>query len=263
MYIGIGLLAGWLVDRRERVRRELEASILRRDQLETRLVRAGKLSALGDLTAGLAHEIRNPLASILGSAEALADEFGPEHRKHKMAKLLLKEINRLSGVVTGFLEFARPSDLEVELVDVSEVLEEVVRLTAHVGKGARLSVEISVGNMRIKADRNQFAQVLLNLLLNAYQAVEKVDNAKVRVISRTRSAGGETYLCLGVVDDGPGIEDERVERVFEPYFTGRPDGTGLGLSISSIIMERHGGFLDYERHRDETIMWMSFPEVDP
>lgn len=261
LYIGIGLLAGWLVDRQKRAQRQLEHSLERRDELETQLVRAAKLGALGNLTAGLAHEIRNPLASILGSAEALAGEFGPEHRKHKMGELLLKEINRLNKVVTDFLDFARPSELEVEIVEIPEVVGEVVQLTSHASREAGVEVDVQVKTGRVRADRDQLAQVMLNLLLNAYQAVDEVDEPCVRVVSRTRTMGGETYTCIGVADNGPGVDDEFVEKVFEPYYTSREGGTGLGLSISSTIMERHGGFLDLERDGDETIMWMCFPEA--
>ncbi len=261
LYIGIGLLAGWLVDRQKRAQRQLRASLERRDELETQLVRAAKLSALGNLTAGLAHEIRNPLASIQGSAEALASEFGPEHRKHRMGELLLGEIQRLNRVVSDFLNFARPTELEVQDVDLTRVAEEVVELTSHASKEAGARVVVELGHTRVKADRDQLAQVLLNLVLNAYDAVSEVDQPEVCILSEPRSLGGDNYVCVGVIDNGPGIADDRVEEVFEPYFTERDGGTGLGLSISSTIMERHGGFLDYERRGDETIMWMCFPEA--
>ena len=264
LYLVVGGLTGWLVGRQQKAQRALEREVEAREALERQLVRAGRLSALGQLTSGLAHEIRNPLASILGSAEALATEFGPEHRKHRMAQLLLKEINRLGRVVNDFLRFARPGSAERVRVDFSELAREVVELTSMQAESAGVQVGVSIepGVAVVDADRTQMAQVLLNILLNAYQAIEATRGGedpivgRVSILSQRRTIAGAGYLCVGVEDNGPGIAPEQIEDVFNPYFTTRVEGTGLGLSISSRIVESHGGFVDIESEAGRTVVWI-------
>jgi len=260
LYLVVGGLTGWLVNRQQRVQRDLERAVAQREALEQQLVRAGRLSALGQLTSGLAHEIRNPLASILGAAEALATEFGPEHRKHRMAQLLLKEIHRLSRVVSDFLRFARPGESRVEPLDMAEVVTEVLELTqqATTHHAVEIDVDLKPGAMIVEADRGQIGQVVLNLLLNAFQALERSPGQRGRVIVRhqTRTIAGARYLCLAVEDTGPGIPADHLEDVFNPYFTTRAEGTGLGLTISSGIVEAHGGFVDIESTPGRTVVWV-------
>ncbi len=269
LYLGIGGLTGYLVDHQKKVRRKLERSLEERDALESELIRAGKHSALGQLTAGLAHEVRNPLASIQGSAEALAEEFPEEHRKHRMSVLLLREIDRLNDVVSSFLRFARPAKLERRSVDLHELVTNVAAFAQEHGSELEVDVEIhtSPGEWVVEADPGQLRQVVLNLYLNARQALERADRQQqaperptIQVVSKRRIVAGRTYLCLGVCDNGPGIPEELQEEVIDPYVTTRPEGSGLGLSISSRILEAHGGFLDLESRPGETTVWICLPE---
>ena len=264
LYLAIGGLTGWLVQRQLEIRRALERSLHQRDALEESLVRAGKLSALGRLTSGLAHEIRNPLASIMGSAESLAAEFDESHRKYRLSQVMLNEINRLNDVVSDFLSFARPGTPERRPVDPFAVAEEVIELTSARARESDIEVEMDVhgGQIHVMADSNQLSQVVLNVLLNAYAALEDTEPPRrVTIVSRDRSVGEREFCCLGIRDNGPGIPEPRRERIFDPYYTTRDDGTGLGLSISSRIVEGHGGFMEVDTELGEgTTLWICLPE---
>ena len=269
LYLSIGGLTGYLVDHQKKVRRRLERSLAERDVLESELIRAGKHSALGQLTAGLAHEVRNPLASIQGSAEALAEEFPPEHRKYRMSVLLLREIDRLNQVVTDFLRFARPAEPRRRRVDLHELVSKVASFAQRHSTELSVNIEIhtSPGELVVHADPDQLRQVLLNLYLNAQQALERAaegdqapEEPTIHVVSGRRLVAGRGFLCLGIVDNGPGISPELQDEVIDPYVTTRHEGTGLGLSVSSRILEAHGGFLDLESRPGETTVWICLPE---
>ena len=271
LYLGIGALTGLLVSRQKRIRRQLERSLAQRDELETQLIRAGKHSALGQLAAGLAHEVRNPLASIQGSAEALAQEFSPDHRKHRLSVLLLREIRRLDDVVSNFLRFARPEPLRRRRVDLHQIANQVTNFVGqHAGDlDIELQIHTEPGEAVVDADPDQLRQVVMNLYLNAQQALERHAESDetsdgwrpvIEVHSRRRQVADRTFYCLGIGDNGPGIPDKLQDDVIDPYFTTRSDGTGLGLSISSRIVDAHDGFLDIESRRGETTVWICLPE---
>lgn len=272
LYLCVGGLAGWLVRRRQRVLDALRRSLRERDALEQKLIRAGKLSALGQLTSGLAHEIRNPLASILGSAEALAEEFDEDHPKHRLGQVMLEEIDRLNEVVDDFLAFARPGELERGPVHLLEVAEEVRDLTALQARDREIDFDIRSEPEKLvaQADRSQIAQVVLNLCLNAYQAFDRGEESgieerpTVTVLPDRRTVSGTEYVCLGVRDNAGGIPAEIREQIFDPYFTTRDEGTGLGLSVSSRIVDAHAGFIDLEvdESTGTTTFWVCLPAPD-
>lgn len=260
LYLVVGGLTGWLVERQRQVQRSLERSLDELDALQAQLVRAGKLSALGELSSGLAHELRNPLASIMGSAEALASEFEPTHRKHRIAQLMLREIDRLNRVVSNFLAFARPAPPMIKTIDLLEVVNHVRELTEHQPEGAQLTwrVELKPGQLIVNADPDQIEQVILNLVLNLAQAMRASPTPSVRIYETTRPLGQHTSPALAIEDNGPGISAQDLEHIFDPYFTTRHEGSGLGLSISHRIMESHGGFLDARSKPGETTFWLVF-----
>lgn len=274
LYFAVGGLTGWLVEQQRASQRALEQALQQRDALHAQLVRAGKLGALGELVAGLAHEIRNPLASIMGSAEALASEFDEGHRKHRMARVLLREIDRLDRVVSELLAFARPTEPARRDVDLRGVVADVVELARHRAPEALAwRVAIKPGELIVWADPDQLQQVVLNLTLNALQALEGTgevagdegagDGApEVAFVGEVRRVGEREHVCLGVQDNGPGPLVEDVEQLFDPFFTTREQGSGLGLSISSRIAEAHGGFLDVVRDGAHTIFWICLPVSD-
>lgn len=271
LYLGIGGIAGWLVSRQRRVQRALEQSLRERDALEKSLVRAGKLSALGQLTSGLAHEIRNPLASIMGSAESLAEEFDEDHRKHRLGQVMLKEIDRLNSVVNDFLKFARPGEPQPGRADLLSVAEEVRELTEPQARkrDVRVEDEIVDQKLEVRADPGQVSQVVLNVFLNAYQAFDRsgsdgTEAPTVELHSKREPIGDREYVCLGVRDNAGGVPDDVRENMFDPYFTTREEGTGLGLSISSRIIDAYDGFIDVEvdDSAGQSTFWICLPSLD-
>ena len=266
LYLIIGGLTGGLVSRQKKVQQALTHSLLEKEVLEKQLVRAGKLSALGQLTAGLAHEIRNPLASILGSAEALSTEFDKTHRKYPMGQILLKEIHRLNRVVNDFLQFSRVKEPKADVMDLLQVINQVVELTHNQAKNSKVQVNINfLDSLMVRGDPGLLAQVLLNIFLNAYQALEKQDDSarQINLVTTEKTIGKKCYLGLGVRDNGPGISKALMEEIFNPYFTTKSDGIGLGLSISSLIIEAHKGFIDIESQPGKTTVWLYLPNSEP
>ena len=259
LFLVVGALAGLLVSQRDRAQERVEAALRERDELERELVRAGKLSAVGEVAAGLAHEIRNPLASIMGSAEALGKEFPEDHRKHRISQLMLREIERLDRVIRCFLEFARPATPQRRDIDLMSLVEGLQSLVDH----RTSSVDIVLPEPRraqVFADPDQATQVLLNLLLNGLEAVEgEGATGEVRIRFDDRMVGKRPYLCVGIQDSGPGIPEKFLESIFDPYFTTKANGTGLGLSLSSRIMEAHDGFLHVEPTPGANTVWACFP----
>ena len=194
-------------------------------QTEEQLRRADRLSALGELSAGMAHEIRNPLGSIKGAAE-----------------ILLKETDRLNQIVQEFLSFARPKPPELKQEDVNEMIESVLTLTAQPARAARVAVEKrldrSIGKRDI--DAGLLKQALLNLVLNAIQAMP--DGGALIVASARNDGGIEVHIS----DTGAGISPENRKKLFSPFFTTKQDGTGLGLAITYRIIQNHHGTIDVD-----------------
>lgn len=222
--------------------------------IEGQLRRADRLAAMGELAAGMTHEIRNPLGAVRGAAEILRDEFPEGHPKAEFAEMLLRETDRLDAVVERFLGFARSRGGEegTDLVDLAALLRETGDLVAAQARkaGARLSLPEPPGPLA-RGSAPQLKQVLLNLLLNAIQA--SAPGASVRAHFELRDApAGEFRAPAGrvaallVEDEGPGMDAETLGRAFEPFFTTKAEGTGLGLAISQRIAQAHGGELRAE-----------------
>jgi len=253
LYNVIGALTGILSSReQEQLRRyrqtarQLEESYAhlkgQADQIleiEEQLRRADRLSALGELSAGLAHEIRNPLGSIRGTAEILRDGVAPDDPKREFTAILVREVERLNRVVQDFLDFARPAPPDHARIDLNAALNEVLTLTARQAERSNIVVDFSAGDLpEVAADVEQLKQVFLNLILNAIQAMPS--GGRLAISSRSGPGGVE----LRFRDTGLGIVEEDLERVFSPFFTTRRDGTGLGLAITSRIVRSHGGSIE-------------------
>lgn len=261
LFLLIGSLTGWLVDRERAARRRLERSLDERERLETQLIRAGRLSALGELVAGVAHEIRNPLASIKGSADAVADEFDETHRKYKLVQIMQREIERLERVVAKFLDFASPSPplrTELDLLDLCERTAELARS----GAGAEhVAITTAGESIVIEGDADQLHQVALNLALNAVRAVQGQAEPTVEIAATWRDTPSGRAPAIRVTDNGDGIPAEQLEQIFDPFFTTFDDGSGLGLSISNRIAEAHGGFIDVSSGPQGSTFWVCLEPV--
>ena len=199
-------------------------------QMEERMRQADRLATVGRLSANIAHEIRNPLASVSGAIEALARELPPDPTQSRLVEIVLHESERLNRLITDFLDYARPAPLTMVEVDVARMVEEVLLLLEHRRAPDGLKVVKVVnevaGPLPIRADPQLVRQVLWNLCLNAVQAMP--DGGELRVGGRRHGVG---WIRVWVADTGSGIAEEDLPHVFEPFYSTKPEGTGLGLAL--------------------------------
>ena len=208
--------------------------------MEEAMKRSERLADLGRVAAGLAHELRNPLASLSGSIELLRDQ-GPEDGRRLM-DIALREAARLNDLVSEFLRFARPPPLRRERTDLSGLVAETLDVFAHDPEAAGVRLERALEAAPVECDPGQIRQVLWNLLRNAAQAVGP-GGGRVRVACAPEGDGGASFE---VADDGPGIAREDLARVFLPFHTTKSTGSGLGLAIVQRIVDAHGGRVTVE-----------------
>jgi hypothetical protein len=215
--------------------------VTERDELERRLMQADKLSSIGLLAAGVAHEVNTPLAVISTYAQMLAKQVHGDETKSKLLDKIARQTFRASEIVNSLLNFSRTSSTEFEEIDLSRVLRETLSLLEHQLEKALVKVEASLteGLPPVRGNVGKLQQVFLNLILNARDAMEGGGTLTVRT-----SANGAA-VRVEVRDTGPGIPREHLTRIFDPFFTtkGAKKGTGLGLSVSYGIVEEHGGMI--------------------
>jgi two-component system sensor histidine kinase HydH len=207
--------------------------------LESKVRRAEKLAAVGELAASVAHEIRNPLSSIKGFAQFLNKGFGDHQPEREYTQIMIQEVDRINAVVNSLLTFARPVDADLQPIDVTKVIAHTLLLVEADAKERSIRIQTRFENETpiVHADSNQLTQALLNLLMNAITAIER--NGTITVgIENDRPSGD---FRIWVEDDGPGIVPELHEKIFEPFFTNREKGTGLGLAMVRKIIELHNG----------------------
>ncbi|MDX2480605.1 MAG: ATP-binding protein [Desulfuromusa sp.] len=210
-------------------------------EIEGQLRRADRLTALGELSAGMAHEIRNPLGSIRGTAEILCDAFSPDDRYAEFARILISEVDRLNKVLEDFLHFARSDVHEQTVFEPAQVLRDVLQLARLQAKEKNVSIEWNEQQLPSAiGDASQFKQVFLNLILNAVQALP--DNGQIWVDNRI----DEDKLQMTFVDNGPGSPEADLNKIFNPFFTTKDEGTGLGLAITHRIVLNHCGQIKVE-----------------
>jgi signal transduction histidine kinase len=207
--------------------------------------RADRLASLGTLTAGLAHEIRNPLVAIKTFTHLLPERIDDQEFRDKFLQIASGEVDRISSLITELLDFARPSDPKLALESINIILDGMILLVStEMNKRQISNIKDYDSNLPYaEIDREQIKQVFLNILLNAIEATP--DKGKITV--RTRSfmkPGGEPYVQIEVTDTGCGIPPDQLEEIFNPFFTTKNTGSGLGLSISSQIVQDHKGYVD-------------------
>ena len=220
--------------------KNLQAQSERIIAVEEKLRRSEKLSTLGEMAAVLAHEIRNPLGSIRGTAEILMDNFKPGDPQHEFIEIQIKETERLNRVVEDFLHMARPQQTDVKPCAVQEELEIIKTLVSTDAKERQIKLVLhpTLSPLVISADGEKFRQAFLNIIINALQAT--LPGGSVIISTKIY----QTNLCeIRFRDTGVGIDSETQKKIFEPFFTTKPDGTGLGLAITKKIIETHGGSL--------------------
>ncbi len=240
-------------------------SLARLRETQAQLVHAGKMSAIGQLVSGVAHELNNPLSVIIGYGQLLLNRNVPEPLKRPL-ELMVQQGDRMAKIVRNLLYFARQRPPERTPVDLNQVIEQTLalRLTQLTVAGIALEHDLSPALPPVMADAQQLQQVFLNLLLNAEQALGGVDTGG-RIAFRTRVGSAGRTVRAEVEDNGPGIPSDVLPRVFEPFFTTKEvgSGTGLGLSVSYGIVEEHGGRLSVDSHPGTTVFVLELPVGRP
>lgn len=212
-------------------------------QLEEKVRRSEKLAAIGKLAAGVAHEIRNPLSSIRGFAQFLSQGLKDSPREQAYAQTMVSEVDRINRVVTDLLTFARPTTAEAVPADVTELVEHCVRLVQADADSRNITLRRNITDLsKVRLDTNQLTQALLNLLLNAMQSVESGGTIEIGAALKP----SDDRLLLWVEDNGAGIQPDKFEKIFDPFYTTRAKGTGLGLAIVHKIVENHQGEIGVE-----------------
>jgi signal transduction histidine kinase len=217
-------------------------------RLEAQLRRSDKLAALGTLSAGVAHEVKNPLHALGLNLHLLQTELVPGPPDGEAVRsyldVLRSELQRLGRIVENFLRFAKPSVPEIKSVDVAALVERVLGLVAFeaADHGVGIETHLDPELPSIPSDEGQLSQVFLNVIINAFQAMP--DGGALVVTTRKDGDWAE----VAVKDTGPGIAEAVLPHVFDPYFTTRPSGVGLGLAIAHRIVQGHQGSLDVESH---------------
>jgi len=207
--------------------------------------RADRLASLGTLTAGLAHEIRNPLVAIKTLTQLLPERLEDEEFRNHFLNIAAGEVDRISNLVNELLDFARPSNPKLEFEDVNTIIDGMILLvtTESKKKNIQIAKQYTPDLPSVKVDREQIKQVFLNILLNAIEATP--DRGEITVKTRSfLKPGGEPHVQVEIKDTGCGIPKEHLEEIFNPFFTTKTSGSGLGLSISNQIVQDHKGYID-------------------
>ena len=209
-------------------------------RLENQMRQSEKMAAVGQLAAGIAHEIRNPLASISGSVQLLGGSFSArQEEEQKLMSIVLKECDRLNNLITEFLDFVRPDQLRDDSIDLNALLTETLEMISH-NKNLRLETKVNLNlstKREIGGHKDKLKQAFLNIIINSYQAMNGIETPVVFV--STEDTGEK--VVVRIRDTGVGIDEKGLRKIFEPFHTTKPKGTGLGLAVTHKIIENHNG----------------------
>ena len=227
--------------------------------LEKRVRQSEKMAAIGQLAAGIAHEIRNPLAGISGSIQLMQDGGSDEEQTARLMAIVGKEIDRLNNLITEFLDFAKPEAPLEDHVDMGDLVSEILDFVKNDSqrKSVGGSAEIENGHI-VLANRNKLKQAFLNIIVNAFQASENEAKPEVDVVVKKSGS----VVVVSIKDNGIGMSEKLKQRIFEPFHTTKHKGTGLGLAITHTILEAHQANLSVESEEGVgTEFRMEFPLV--
>ncbi len=243
LYNSVGATAGWLAELERRRHSELQVALAEQRRLVDQLVHASRLTALGEVVAGIAHEIKNPLHALAGTAE-IVDPLIPEgSEERRMWQIHRKELERLSRVAERFLSFARPSPSALVPLDLRRVAEQLALLTEAEARQrhVRLALETPDAPVTVRGDVDQLASLALHIAVNAFKKASPTGGTlRIAVASEPDAA------LLILENDGPPLPETHRERLFNPFHGDDPTSTGLGLSIAARIAEQHGGTITAE-----------------
>ncbi|MBN2340090.1 MAG: DUF4118 domain-containing protein [Deltaproteobacteria bacterium] len=246
IYFLVGTIAGYLSDKEKKHRRQLEQSLHTQETLKAQLVRAGRLSALGQTVAGIAHEIKNPLHSLLGTTEVVDQVIPEDCEERRLWEIHISEIERLKTISERFLSFARPTPIQLQELDLRDVAQRVNELYGAQARQNNIQLESRLPNTAVKArgDKDQLAQIGINIFLNAQKAIGNAGGT-IRISVGKENRNNCDMAFLSIENTGPEVDTTHIEELFDPFYSGT-DSTGLGLSISSRIAQQHDGFIDVQ-----------------
>ena len=220
-------------------------------KIQEEILRMDRLVSLGKLSSGIAHELRNPLAGIKTTAQALSEEMSKDDSRREYLNRITKEIDRLNDLLKTFFSFAKPQKLNLIECSVKDVINEIIPFLFKeiADQGVRFVETYHPQLPKIKVDKNQMYQVFLNLFLNAIQAMPNGGELKIEVtptVSYSQDGSSQNFIKIVLSDTGKGIPPNIIHRIFDPFFTTKPKGIGLGLSITYQIIKKHGGTVKVE-----------------
>ncbi len=232
----VAVLSGLLTEQNRKSQSELRA-------MESHVKRVEKMAYMGEMAAGLAHEIKNPLASVVGSIQLLREDLRYDSDHQRLMEIILRETDRLSTLVNDFLLFARPPAGKPKILELSKSIEEIVGLFEKDKKHGRRHTlkKILIPDVYVLMDPSHLSQVLWNLLLNAAEAIQGEGAIEIQM-----AWAKNNEVIILVRDSGCGIAPESVQSIFDPFFTTKSEGTGLGLSIVHRILEAYNSRLDVQ-----------------
>lgn len=261
IYNLVAIAVGYLADREKKEKekhketsQQLEQSLKILNEQQNKLIQADRLRSLGEISLGVAHEIKNPLSSIKGALEIIKKELPPAFGKHEFFTIIEKEVERLNKLAKDFLNFARPPKITLLECNINDLLEETLKLLEQKLNENKITLNKDFQNeITCLADSQQLQQVFLNIILNAVSAMKNGGKLKIK----TKLTENKCNIVF--TDTGSGISAENIDKVFNPFFTTKQDGTGLGLSIAYKIIEEHQGNISVESSSAGTTFKISLP----
>jgi PAS domain S-box-containing protein len=225
-------------------------------KLQEEILRMDRLVSLGELSSGIAHEIRNPLAGIKTTAQALGEEMDQDDPKREYLNRITMEIDRLNDLLKTFFSFAKPQKLNPVVCNIRDIVNEIIPLLIKdiANRGINFTEEYAPDLPKVRVDFSQMHQVFLNLFLNAIQAMPNGGELKIKAESIAVAPlvnPGKDYVQISISDTGKGISTHGINKIFDPFFTTRSKGIGLGLSITYQIIKKHGGSVKVESKVDK------------
>lgn len=233
--LATAFLSGYLAEQERRAKQELWS-------VEEQIKRVEKLAAIGEMASGLAHEIKNPLASLSGSIQMLREDLPYEPDRDRLMEIILRETNRISSLLTEFLMFAKPRPGNKKVIDLGQALDETINyFEADNRRNRKIRISRHLSDaIYVEIDPDHLRQIIWNLMLNAEEAIKNEGAIHIRLYSNKK------YGCIEITDDGCGMTEETMQSIFDPFFTRKVKGTGLGLSIVQRIITSYNGVIDVE-----------------
>jgi signal transduction histidine kinase len=231
--------------------------------LTDKLVQADKLVLLGQLSAGVAHEIRNPLAAVNLNLQILQRNIEKTAAEYKYVETAMQGVDRIARIVEVTLNFSRPAMPDIQGINLNNLIPTTLELVSSVLKRKEIIVELDFDEKlpMVPADNKQLQQVFINLITNAADAIKTKGNIKIKTYTEPATKHGEgEFAIVAITDNGVGIPPEDLQKIFNPFFTRKADGTGLGLPITQRIMHQHNGIIDVESKIGEgTTFYVKLP----